>query len=98
MSGTWLTEEIVEAVTEHMNGDHLDDSLLIVRQLGGVADAVAARTSGFDLLGMTFTATLADGTERHVTVPFSGPLGGRADIRAEVVAMYEAAGGPPRHH
>lgn len=95
---SWLTPEVIEAVTGHMNGDHGADSLLIVRQLGSLPEAVSARCAGFDLHGMTFTATLPDGSEQDVVIPFSGPLGSRVDVRAEVVAMYEAAGGPPRTH
>ena len=38
-----FTPEISAAVADHMNTDHPEDNLLIVRSLGGVPDATDAR-------------------------------------------------------
>jgi putative heme iron utilization protein len=94
-----FSPEVVDAVRRHMDADHKDDSLLIVRSLGGIPDATTATMSGFDESGALFVAGTADG-ERTVRVPWSAPIEERAQIRAEVVRMYheacEALGVEPR--
>jgi putative heme iron utilization protein len=100
MSETDLfTPEVVAAVMAHMNDDHADDALLIVRGLGAVAGATSARMSGMDADGIDFSAE-TDGGHVPVRVRFSGPVTERPQIRREVVGMYERAcaalGIPPR--
>ena len=91
--------EVVTAVTEHMNGDHPEDTLVICRALGGQPDATAARMTGLDGEGGDYAVTV-DGTERSVRIPWGDPLTERAQIRLEVVRMYKEAcaklGRPPR--
>jgi putative heme iron utilization protein len=91
--------EVVAAVTRHMNDDHAGDALLICRTLGGRPAATRARTTGLDADGMDFVATV-DGVEVPVRVPFAHRLTERAQIRREVVRMYQEAcrqlGVPPR--
>lgn len=82
--------EVVEAVRRHMDEDHQDDSLLIVRALGGVPQATAATMSGLDEGGAVFSATTDEG-DCTVRVPWSEPIEERAQIRAEVVRMYHEA-------
>ena len=82
--------EVVDAVCRHMNDDHLEDSLLIVRSLGGCPGATQASMTGLDGDAAFFTATV-DGLERTVRVPWSAPLTERAQIRVEVVRMYHEA-------
>ncbi|MBM2619092.1 DUF2470 domain-containing protein [Actinoplanes sp. LDG1-06] len=83
-----------------MNDDHADDNVLIVRALGGVSAATAARMSGMDADAMEFKAVV-DGIEVPVRVPFSERLTERRQVRAEAVRMYrdacEALGQEPRH-
>lgn len=90
---------VVEAVCGHMNGDHADDSLLIVQALGGVEEASAARMVGFDSAGADFVATVA-GNEKAVRVPFAAPATDRMGVRKAIVQQYtdacEAAGIEPR--
>jgi hypothetical protein len=81
---------VVDAVCRHMNDDHVEDSLLIVRSLGGRADASQAAMSGLDAEAAIFTATV-DGVEHTVRVPWSTTLSERAQIRLEVVRMYHEA-------
>ncbi|MDF5751769.1 DUF2470 domain-containing protein [Spongiactinospora sp. TRM90649] len=94
-----FSDDVVAAVTRHMNDDHGDDALLICRSLGGRPEATAARTTGVDSGGMDFAAVV-DGAEVAVRVPFAAPITERAQIRLEVVRMYREAcaalGVPPR--
>lgn len=90
--------EVVAQVMAHMNEDHVDDSLLIVRALGGLTAAESARMSGMDAEGIDFLAVLA-GTEIPVRLPWSQRLTERAQVRVEVVKLHdraaEVAGGTP---
>ena len=82
-----FTPEVVEQIAHHMNGDHSDDNVLIVRALGGIPAATAARMSGMDADAMEFAAVL-DGIEVPVRVPFAERLTERRQVRAEAVRMY----------
>jgi putative heme iron utilization protein len=92
--------EVVEQIARHMNGDHADDNVLIVRALGGMPSATAARMSGMDADAMEFAAVV-NGIEVPVRIPFSERLTERQQVRAEAVRMYheacEALGEKPRH-
>ena len=79
----------VTAVAAHMNGDHTADCLLIVRAFGAPT-AQAARMSGMDGEAAEFVARV-DGTDAVVRVPWSRPLTTRAEVRPEVVRLYEEA-------
>jgi hypothetical protein len=91
-------EDVVAAVLSHMNDDHTDDSLVIVR---GFAEprATAATMTGLDTEAGEWSAEVA-GEKHHVRIPWLGPVSERADIRREVVALYDAGlerlGLPPR--
>lgn len=93
-------ENVVAAVLRHMNTDHADDNLLIARAFVS-GDIDAATMVDLDGAGGTWRVT-TDGTERDVTVPWSVPVTERAEIRREVVVLYEAAcarlGVPARGH
>lgn len=82
--------EVVEQIARHMNDDHADDNVLIVRALGGVPSATAARLSGLDADAMEFHAVV-DGIEVPVRVPFAERLTERRQVRAEAVRMYREA-------
>ncbi|MBB4695452.1 DUF2470 domain-containing protein [Paractinoplanes abujensis] len=82
--------EVVEQIARHMNDDHAADNVLIVRGLGGVPTATAARMSGLDADAMEFKAAV-DGIEVPVRVPFSERLTERRQVRAEAVRMYRDA-------
>ena len=93
--------DVVEAVCRHMNDDHADDALLIVRALGGQPDAERVLTHGLDSDAMHFTAWTGD-TSTEVSVPFDEPVHERPHVRLAVVRMHEracdAAGLPRRAH
>ena len=95
-----FTADVIAEIAGHMNGDHAEDNLLIVRTLGGIPTATAARMSGMDADGMEFAAVV-DGIEVPVRVPFGGRLTERRQVRAEAVRMYREAcaalGIDPRH-
>ncbi|WP_229052799.1 DUF2470 domain-containing protein [Aeromicrobium sp. Leaf350] len=91
---------VVDAVLAHMNDDHTDDSLLIVRAFG-VTDAESATMTGLDGEAGVFEAVVG-GVATEVRVPWSEPITERAEIRREVVVLYDRACGAlglePRAH
>jgi hypothetical protein len=89
--------DVVTAILAHMNGDHTDDNLLIVR-----AFATSAVMTGFDGSVATWDATVG-GTTKEVRIAWpAGPITERGEVRREVVALYDAAcaklGVEPRPH
>ncbi|MEU0566433.1 DUF2470 domain-containing protein [Nonomuraea sp. NPDC005983] len=86
MSGPF-TSDVVEAIKRHMNDDHGDDALVIVRGLGGRPDATTAATSGVDAEAIEFTI---DGGEL-VRVPWGETLTERPQVRVAVVRLYRDA-------
>lgn len=101
LQGVSFSPQVVDAVLAHMNGDHTHDSLLIVRAFA-LPDAVSATMSGLDEDGGIWSATTADGTEEVRVAWPAGRISERAEIRREVVALYDAAcarlGVEPRAH
>lgn len=97
----WLTDEVVAAVTAHMNGDHAEDNVVICRVAGGRDDTTSAELVDLDGEAVVFRTGGPTG-ERLLRIPFSAPLADRAQIRAEVARMYHesaaALGLPPREH
>jgi hypothetical protein len=92
--------DVVTAVLAHMNGDHLDDSLLIARAFGH-PDAEAATMTGLDGDAGFWEYRLGE-EARELRVPWSKPISERPEIRREVVLTYRAAcerlGIEPRQH
>jgi len=80
---------VVDAICHHMNDDHTEDSLAIVRAFAE-PDATAATMTGVDSAGGTWDVDV-DGTSRSVDVAWLGPVVERADIRREVVHLHDAA-------
>lgn len=85
----FLPEESA-AILRHMNGDHADDSILMVRALGGLPSATAASVAGVDKAGIDLVATV-DGAERMVRIPWGRTLAARSEVRGEVVRLYQAS-------
>ena len=96
---SWVTEDVVAAVSAHMNGAPADDCVVIAKALGGRPGTTAARMTGMDEYGIELSTTDADG-DHVVRIPFAEPLAERAQVRAEVARMYHesaaALGLPPR--
>lgn len=90
-------------VLGHMNTDHPDDNLLIARAFGEDLDAVSAVMTGFDGDGGSWEVALADDSTTALSVPWpGGPITERAEVRREIVALYDEAcrrlGVEPRPH
>jgi hypothetical protein len=86
---TIFSPDVVDAVLRHMNDDHTDDSLTIVRAFVDPS-AEAATMTDVDATGGSWDV-VAGGETRSATVPWLGPVVERADIRREVVRLHEAA-------
>jgi hypothetical protein len=84
-----FTPEAVAAIRTHMNTDHADDNLVICRA-HGAPHARRAELRAVDASGLTFTATTGDRTV-EVHVPWPSPVTSRAQVRTEVVRVYEQA-------
>ena len=96
-------DTVVTAVLHHMNDDHTADNLLISRAFASDADAVTdAVMTAFDGDGGVWEVARGDVRE-ELRVPWpGGPITERAEVRREIVALYDAAcerlGLPPRAH
>ena len=95
-----FTPDVVAQIARHMNDDHAEDNVLIVRGLGGIPTATSARMAGMDADAMEFAAAV-DGVEVPVRIPFGERLTERRQVRAEAVRLYREAcaalGIEPRH-
>jgi putative heme iron utilization protein len=86
-AGTAFGPDVVAAIMRHMNGDHADDNVLICRALGGQPDTERALMSGMDGEAIEFVAAVR-GQDVLVRIPWSSPITERAQVRQEVVRMY----------
>lgn len=96
-------DDIVRAVLSHMNDDHTDDNLLIVRAFSGLDLVSEATMTDFDGAGGTWQATTAEGDTQDVRVAWpDGEITERRQVRQQIVALYDAAcarlGLEPRPH
>ena len=95
-------DSVVAAILRHMNDDHRDDNLLIVRAFGH-PDAAEAAMLGYDGDAGTWEVTDTRGNVTEARVSWlAGPISERPEVRREVVALYDAAcerlGVTPRPH
>lgn len=87
---TQFDASTVAAVTQHMNGDHPEDNLLIARAFGRPA-TTASTMVGLDSAGGVWRVSDADGEhELRVDWP-GGSISERPEVRREIVALYRAA-------
>lgn len=82
--------DVVAAVCRHMDDDHADDGLRIVRVLGGAPDATSVRAVDVDSGGIAFLAQTPAG-ERRIRVPFAAPALDRPALRSAVVELHARA-------
>lgn len=85
-------EQFRQGVLRHMNHDHADDALKIVRVLGGRPDAERVETVDVDPEGISFVAYGGDVSSK-VTVPFAAPVSEPGEVRAAVVELSRRASG-----
>lgn len=81
--------EVVTAVVTHMNDDHLNDQLAIVRAHAR-PDATSATLATIGPDGLTFDVQVGSaGTPKvdRVVVPWPMPIAERSDIRRAVVML-----------
>lgn len=84
--------EVLEAVLRHMNSDHSADNILIVRAQLPAKNLIGAVMTGLDGDAGIWRAELVDGTSLEVRVPWpGGPITERAQIRSEILALYQDA-------
>jgi hypothetical protein len=98
---TTFAPDIVAAILRHMNGDHVEDNLLIARAFASPA-ATASTMVDLDGDGGVWEVTI-EGEPRRASVAWlAGPITERAEVRREIVALYDDActvlGVPPRPH
>ncbi|WP_322410416.1 DUF2470 domain-containing protein [Microbacterium invictum] len=96
-------ESAVAAILRHMNDDHRDDNLLIVRAFGPAGTYRSARMTGLDGAGGDWAAVTEHGDEVTVRVDWpGGAITERPEVRREIVALYDEAcrrlGVTPRPH
>ena len=95
-----FSPDIINAVLAHMNGDHNDDNLLIAQAFGD-PDAETSMMVDLDENEGSWVFTVA-GDQRMLDVPWSAPISERAEIRREIVVLYDRAcaklGITPRDH
>lgn len=82
--------DVVAAVTSHVNDDHADACLDIVRALGPMPAATEACLEDVDAEAATFAA-VAGGDVVRVRVPWARRITERAEIRTEIVALTDRA-------
>jgi Protein of unknown function (DUF2470) len=92
--------EVISAVLAHMNGEHSNDNILIAQAFGSPGATEATMTAVDEVRGTWVYR--ANGVETELTVQWSTPISERAEIRREIVVVYEAAcarlGLTPRTH
>ncbi len=98
---TTFSPDVVGAILRHMNGDHTVDNLLIARAFVN-PDASASTMIDLDGEGGRWEVTV-DGIASNAFVAWpAGSITERAEVRREIVALYDAAcavlGVEPRPH
>ena len=83
-------EYVVEAVVQHMNDDHAEDTAVIARAFGGLPRVDAAEVTDVDATGLEATVQV-DGGARTVRIAFAAPVTDRAALREEITRLYHAA-------
>jgi hypothetical protein len=82
-------DDIVTAVLSHMNSDHRDDNITIVRAFAD-ADAASATMTGLDE-SAGYWSFAVGGEHRDIRLPWTVTISERAEIRREIVTLYENA-------
>lgn len=85
-----LTPEVIEGVRRHMNGEHRDDALRIVRGLSNLANAQSASLADLTPDAAVFEA-MVDDTPTRVAIAWERPIVERMDIRLDIVRMHTQA-------
>lgn len=84
--GDAFPADAVVAIRTHMNDDHAEDCLRLVRGPGGRPEATAARVTGVDRTGIDLRARVGD-VEVPVRIAWSRRLTERREVREELARM-----------
>lgn len=85
-----FSPEVVAAALHHMNHEHIDDDVVIVRAFAG-REVRTAVMHALDERGDSWRYE-TEGEHHEARIPWPGaPLSERAEIRRDVVALYDAA-------
>lgn len=85
-----FSPDVVSAVLHHMNDDHIEDNVLIVRAFSG-RDVRDATMHDLDENGGTWHYVV-EGEQQELHIPWpSGTVSERPHLRREIVALYDAA-------
>lgn len=85
-----FSPEVVAAVLHHMNDEHTEDNVLIVRAFAD-REVRDATMHDLDEHGGTWRYEF-DGEQQELHIPWpSGRLSQRAEIRRDIVMLYDAA-------
>ena len=87
MTDHFPTDDVVAAVTRHMNGEHAADNAVICRGVGGHPEVESAVMTGMDASAIEFRAETPSGPIM-IRIPFSRTLRERAQIREEAARMF----------
>ena len=87
---SWLVDADLDAAIWHLNDSHADESLLMVRQLGGQPHAVAAWVGDIDQDGIDFLAEV-NGSPMVIRLRWDNRAHAFCDLRRELNRLYERA-------
>lgn len=88
---TDFAPDVAQAVLAHMNDDHLEDNLTIVRA-HGAPEAIAASMVGVDPDAGTWELIGPEGPIGDLRIEWpDGPISACDEIRREVVALFRAS-------
>ncbi|RRJ94517.1 DUF2470 domain-containing protein [Opitutaceae bacterium TAV4] len=90
-SEAFFKPEHLARILDHMNEDHSDANLDYVRHYGALPEAITAKLTDVNQLGITLDATLPSGEIRPVSIAFAEPLSGPGDAHTVLVEMAIAA-------
>lgn len=82
-----FSDDVIAAITKHMNHDHAADGLVMCQGVGGFPDASAARMDDFDGDGADFVVTV-DEVEKPCRIAWAHGLSERKEVRPEIVRIY----------
>lgn len=90
MTAEDFPQDVVDRVLAHMNGDHAEEALVIVRA-HGASDASGAALAGFDSHNTVWQVMGPEGPVGQVHVPWPSGAVEESQIRGEIVSLYQAS-------
>lgn len=91
MTARDFPQDVVDRVVAHMNGDHAEEALVIVRA-HGAAEASGAALAAFDSHNTIWEVLGPEGPVGQLHVPWpSGAVTEERQVRGEIVSLYRAS-------